>query len=166
MHRTDVDLTEGSETSMRSDTQTMEQIQQLRGAPVYSRDRDKIGTVEHVYFDVERNEPQWLAVGAGILSNRYSMVPLRGATFEQDGVFVPFTKDQVKNSPDVMPDAISQHLEKELWSYYGEHGDWGREAHSGYQQPTGGYEQPARPVHDPEYEQSRIRRWEWERVQR
>jgi hypothetical protein len=73
----------------------------------------------------------------------------------------------VKNSPDVMPDAISQHLEKDLWSYYGEHGDWSREAqHSGYQQPATGYQQPARPVHDPEYEQSRIRRWEWERVQR
>ena len=160
---------------MRTDTHTMDQIHQLRGRPVYSRDRDKIGTVEHLYYDVERNEPQWLAVGAGILSNRYSMVPLRGATFEQEGVIVPFTKDQVKNSPDVMPDAISQHLEKELWSYYGQHGDWSHDEQqvggyqqpaTGYQQPATGYEQPAQPVHDPEYEQSRIRRWQWEHSQR
>ncbi|HEX2026056.1 MAG TPA: PRC-barrel domain-containing protein [Actinomycetota bacterium] len=153
---------------MRTDSHmTMEQVQQLRGRPVYSRERDKIGTVEHVYYDVERNEPQWLAVGAGILSNRYSMVPLRGASFEQDGVIVPFTKDQVKGSPDVMPDAISQHLEKELWSYYGQHGDWSRdEQHVGYQQPGTAYQQPAQPVQDYGYEQSRIRRWQWEHNQR
>jgi hypothetical protein len=68
---------------------------------------------------------------------------------------VPFTKDQVKDSPDVAPDAISQHLEKELWSYYGQHGDWGRE----YGQPED-YQEPARPVTG--YEQGRIRRWNWE----
>ena len=134
---------------------TMQSIQDLRGAPVYSSDREKIGTVDHVYYNVESNQPEWLAVGAGILSHRYSMVPLRGATFEQDGVIVPFTKDQVKDSPDVAPDAISQHLEKELWSYYGQHGDWGRE----YGQPED-YREPAQPVTG--YEQGRIRRWNWE----
>jgi PRC-barrel domain len=153
----------------------MQRIEHLRGKPVYSSERDRIGAVEHVYYNVENNEPEWLAIGAGVLSHRYSMVPLRGATFEDEGVIVPFTKDQVKNSPDVMPDAISQHLEKELWSYYGQHGDWARDEQqaggyqqpaTGYQQPATGYEQPARPVHDPEYEQSRIRRWQWEHSQR
>ena len=141
---------------MRS-AMTMQSIQDLRGAPVYSSDREKIGTVDHVYYNVESNQPEWLAVGAGIVSHRYSMVPLRGATFEQDGVIVPFTKDQVKDSPDVAPDAISQLLEKDLWSYYGQHGDWGRE----YGQPED-YREPARPVTEPGYEQGRIRRWQWE----
>jgi sporulation protein YlmC with PRC-barrel domain len=144
---------------MRS-AMTMDRIQDLRGAPVFSSDREKIGTVDHVYYNVESNQPEWLAVGAGILSHRYSMVPLRGATFEQDGVIVPFTKDQVKDSPDVAPDAISQHLEKELWSYYGQHGDWGRE----YGLPD--YLEPARPVTEPGYEQGRIRRWNWEHESR
>jgi sporulation protein YlmC with PRC-barrel domain len=141
---------------MRS-AMTMDRIQDLRGAPVYSSDREKIGTVDHVYYNVESNQPEWLAVGAGILSNRYSMVPLRGASYEEDGVIVPFTKDQVKNSPDVAPDAISKHVEKDLWSYYGQHGQWGRE----HSQPEY-LSEPARPVSEPEYEQSRIRRWHWE----
>lgn len=132
---------------------TMDRIQDLRGAPVFSRDREKIGTVDHVYYNVETNEPEWLALGGGILSSRYSMVPLRGASFEEDGVVVPFTKDQVKHSPDVAPDAISQPLEKELWSYYGQHGDWRQEPE---------FREPARPVTEPEWEQSRIRRWHWE----
>jgi sporulation protein YlmC with PRC-barrel domain len=145
---------------MRS-AMTMERIHDLRGAPVYSSDREKIGSVDHVYYNVESNEPEWLAIGGGFLSNRYSMVPIRGASFEQDGVVVPFTKDQVKRSPDVAPDAISQHLEKELWSYYGQHGEWGRE----YSQPDY-LREPAAPVREPAYEQSRIRRWQWEHTHR
>jgi hypothetical protein len=139
----------------------MQRIEHLRGKPVYSSERDRIGAVEHVYYNVENNEPEWLAIGAGVLSHRYSMVPLRGATFEDEGVIVPFTKDQVRNSPDVMPDAISQHLEKELWSYYGQTGQFGTDADRWSQED---YRQPARPVHDP-YEGSRIRRWTWEHGQ-
>jgi hypothetical protein len=138
---------------------TMERIQDLRGAPVFSSERDRIGSVEHVYYNVDTNEPEWLAVGAGILSNRYVMVPLRGAVLEADGVIVPFTKDQVKSSPDVAPDAISQHLEKELWSYYGQFGDWGREFGTHF-------DRQVQPVEGPEYEQGRIRRWNWEHATR
>jgi hypothetical protein len=140
---------------MRS-AMTMDRIQDLRGAPVYSSDREKIGTVDHVYYNVETNQPEWLAVGAGILSHHYSMVPLWGASYEENGVIVPFTKDQVKHSPDVAPDAISRHRERELWSYYGQHGDWGQEYGREH------LREPARPVTEPEYEQGRIRRWNWE----
>jgi uncharacterized protein YrrD len=141
---------------MRS-AMTMDRIQDFRGTPVFSTDREKIGSVDHVYYNVETNEPEWLAIGSGILSNRYVMVPVRGASFEKDGVIVPFTKDQAKNSPDVAPDAISRHLEKELWSYYGQHGTWGQEyGHD--------FREPAQPVSD--VEDSRIRRWQWEHSQR
>jgi sporulation protein YlmC with PRC-barrel domain len=143
-------------TTMRS-AMTMDRIQDLHGAPVFSSDREKIGTVDHVYYNVETNEPQWLAIGTGVFSNKYGMVPLRGASFEQDGVIVPFTKDQVKGSPDVAPDAISRHLEKELWSYYGQHGTWGQEYGDDFSQPA----QPVSGTED-----SRIRRWQWEHSQR
>ena len=136
---------------------TMDRIEHYRGKPVHSSDGDKIGTVEHVYFDVDRNEPEWLAVGAGILSNRYSMVPLRGARFEDDSIVVPFTKDQVKHSPDVAPDAISKHLEKELNSYYSQYGEWAREFGNEYRQP-------AQPMTDPAYGDVRVRRWEWRSI--
>jgi uncharacterized protein YrrD len=147
----------------------MDRMQDLRGAPVYSSERERIGSVEHVYFNVQSNEPEWLAVGAGILSNRYSMVPLRGAAVEQDGIIVPFTKDQVKDSPDVAPDAISEHLERELWTYYGRHADWGQQLGPEYGPE---YQQPAQPGQHTGYEQGpgdeqgRVRRWQWEHTQR
>jgi sporulation protein YlmC with PRC-barrel domain len=126
---------------------TTERLEEIRGTPVYSTDREKIGTVEDVYFDVPSGQPEWLAVGAGILSNQHRLVPMRGASFEEDGVVVPFTKDQVKTGPEVMPDAISPHLENELLAYYRQHGEWGREYGDS--------------VHEPG-EAIRIRRWQWE----
>jgi hypothetical protein len=148
MDRTDVDEMKGV-TTMRT-AMTMDRIEHYRGKPVFSADGDKIGSVDHVYYNVVRNEPEWLAVGAGILSNRYSMVPLRGARFEDDNIVVPFTKDQVKHSPDIAPDAISQHLEKELYSYYSQHGDWARQFGEDYTAPA-----------EPVSGEVRIRRWDW-----
>jgi sporulation protein YlmC with PRC-barrel domain len=131
---------------MRS-TATMERIEGLRGAPVYSADRENIGTVENVYFDVETNEPRWLAISGGFLSTKSTVVPLHEAAFEQDSIVVPFTKDQIRNAPDVTPDAISQHLERQLMRYFGLEAQLPRDRVTA---------QPA-----PEYEQVRYRRWEW-----
>ena len=132
---------------MRS-TGTIERIENLRGAPVYSTDREKIGTVENVFFDLETNEPRWLALSGGFLSTKSTVVPLHEATFEQDRIMVPFTKDQIRNAPDVSPDAISQHLEQQLFSYYGLEGRMSRHPVDAGRS-------------EPQYEQLRYRRWEW-----
>jgi uncharacterized protein YrrD len=126
---------------------TRERLEEIRGTPVYSGDREKIGTVEDVYFDVPSGQPEWIAVGAGILSSHHTLVPMRGASFEEDGLIVPFTKEQVKEAPEVMPDAISPHLENEMLTYYRQQGEWGRE----YGDPI---REPAAEI--------RIRRWYWE----
>ena len=135
---------------MRS-TATMERIENLRGAPVYSTDREKIGTVENVFYDVETNEPRWLAISGGFLSTASTVVPLHEAAFEQEHIVVPFTKDQIRNAPDVTPDAISQHLEQQLFKYYGLEG----RATQLREPATAGRGAP-------EYEQVRYRRWEWQ----
>jgi sporulation protein YlmC with PRC-barrel domain len=139
---------------MRS-TGTIERIENLRGAPVYSTDREKIGTVENVFFDVETNEPRWLALSGGFLSTKSTVVPLHEATFEQDRIMVPFTKDQIRDAPDVVPDAISQHLEEKLFTYYGLGGRMWQDQHPVEAGAT-----------TPEYEQLRYRRWDWETPRR
>jgi sporulation protein YlmC with PRC-barrel domain len=142
---------------MRS-TMTKDRLQELRGVPVYSRDREKIGSVEDLYFDVETGEPEWLAVGAGILSTRHKLVPITGATFEDEGVIVPLAKEHVKDAPDVMPDAISPHLERELWSYYRQFGNGHREFGDAFTESSQRAEAPAYMI--------RVRRWQWEPYQR
>jgi sporulation protein YlmC with PRC-barrel domain len=97
----------------------MDDITRLRGATVYSSDREKIGSVEDVYLDVETQRPEWIALGAGVFSTKHVVVPIADATFEEDGVIVPFTKDRVKDAPEVEPEAISHRQEGELRSFYG-----------------------------------------------
>ena len=135
-------------------TATMERIENLRGAPVYSTDREKIGSVEDVYFDVESDEPRWLALSGGFLSAKRTLVPLHEATFDQDSIVVPFTKEQIKRAPDVTPDAISQHLERQLFEYFG-------------LETSARAREPMTEVPDASgYRQVRYRRWEWETPRR
>jgi sporulation protein YlmC with PRC-barrel domain len=132
----------------------MERIENLRGAPVFSTDREKIGSVEDVYFDVESDEPRWLALSGGFLSAKRTLVPLQEATFDQDSIVVPFTKEQIKRAPDVTPDAISQHLERQLFEYFG-------------LETSARAREPMTEVPDASgYSQVRYRRWEWETPRR
>jgi sporulation protein YlmC with PRC-barrel domain len=140
------------------DQDTMNRLEELRGAPVIGSDGDKFGTVEHIYLDVESNEPKWFAVKTGMLGGRAAFVPLQGADIEGNTIRVLFTKEQVESSPDVVPDAVSRFSEQELLNHYG--------------LTQGGYEQPAtvpagqqagykeQPVREPLA--TRLRRWEWE----
>lgn len=139
---------------MRS-PEVMNRFAELRGAPVLGSDGHKMGTVEHLYFDIDNDEPKWLGLKPGVLGGRLVFVPLQGAEIEGNTIQVRFTKEQVEGSPEVFPDAISRHAEQELLAHYGMGG--------GYEQPAtfpGGYQQQQQPAREPL--DSRIRRWEWE----
>ena len=134
---------------------TMDEMMELRGAPIVDANGDKLGTLEHIYLDVRGNEPRWIALKTGLLGGRSTFVPVDGADVEGNAVRVAVAKEQVDASPDVVPDAISTHTEEALRAHYGQGS------------AVGGYEQPARPVQgEPEtgYEQqdARARRWDWE----
>jgi uncharacterized protein (TIGR02271 family) len=98
---------------------TIQELEALRGSPVYSQDEERIGTVEQVFLDRDTDEPEWIGIGTGFLRTKRVLVPIRGATPAEDGVRVPFDKEHVKGSPDVDEDQISQATEQELYGYYG-----------------------------------------------
>jgi sporulation protein YlmC with PRC-barrel domain len=104
--------------SMRS-PEVMNRFAELRGAPVLGSDGHKMGTVEHLYFDIDNDEPKWLGLKPGVLGGRLVFVPLQGAEIEGNTIQVRFTKEQVEGSPEVFPDAISRHAEQELLAHYG-----------------------------------------------
>jgi uncharacterized protein (TIGR02271 family) len=101
------------------DRLTMNRLAEMRGAPVYDSDGDKIGKVEEIYYDYETQIPEWLGIGTGFFGTKRALVPIKGAREQEDGVAVSFTKEQVKDSPDVDEDEISQQTERELAGYYG-----------------------------------------------
>jgi len=91
-----------------------------RDREVVGSDGEKIGTVDEVYLDTASGEPEWLSVNTGLFGMKSSFVPLQGAGQSGDSVRVAYTKDQVKDAPNIAPDAeLSTEEEQRLWSHYG-----------------------------------------------
>ena len=98
---------------------SMEAIAAARGVPVYSSDGEKIGTVEEIFEDYETRKPEWVGIGTGFFGAKRALVPVEGADLRDDGLFVPYSKDQVKGSPDIDADEIDEDTERALYSHYG-----------------------------------------------
>ena len=98
---------------------TMDRLNEMRGMPVYDNAGDKVGTVEEIFWDEETRQPEWIGLGTGFFGTKRVLVPVPGANATGDGLTVPYSKDQVKNSPDIDSDEIPQETEYELARYYG-----------------------------------------------
>src|SRR5687768_8024293 len=101
------------------DTLSMERLDAMRGAPVYDSAGEKIGDVEEIFWDEQTRRPEWIGIGTGFFGTKRVLVPVSGAEQSDDGLRVPFAKDQVKDSPDNDSDEISQETERDLASHYG-----------------------------------------------
>ena len=102
-----------------SQDMTLERLAGMRGAAVYSSDGERIGTVEELFMDEETRQPEWIGIGTGFFGTKRVLVPVTGASTESDGLTVPYSKQQVKDAPDIDADEISQETEAELYAYYG-----------------------------------------------
>src|SRR5215203_5882346 len=97
-----------------------EQLRQVIGCEMYSAEGDKIGRVGQVYLDDSSQQPQWLTVNTGLFGTNETFVPVDEAEFFGDRVTVPFSKDRVKDAPNVPGDGhISIEEEQALYEYYG-----------------------------------------------
>ena len=101
------------------DQLTMERLSELRGRPVYSADADKIGKVEEIFYDEQTNQPEWIGLGTGFFGTKRVLVPVQGADSREDGLYVPYSKEQVKGAPDIDADEISQETEQSLYAHFG-----------------------------------------------
>ena len=100
-------------------TYGIEELTAMRGASVYSADGEKIGKVEEVYVDEETGQPEWLGLGTGFFGTKRVLVPVQGAQSAEDGLRVPYDKEQVKETPDIDAEQISQETEAQLYRHYG-----------------------------------------------
>ena len=64
-------------------------------------DGDKIGTVGQVYVDPDTGRPKWVTVRTGLFGMRESFVPLDAAEQTGDDIRVPYSKDFVKDAPNI-----------------------------------------------------------------
>jgi uncharacterized protein (TIGR02271 family) len=100
-------------------TMTRVRLDEMRGAPVYDKDGEKIGKVEEIFYDPHARIPEWLGIGTGLFGSKRVLVPVRGSAPYEDGLMVAYSKEQVKNSPDIDEEEISQRREVDLARYYG-----------------------------------------------
>jgi uncharacterized protein (TIGR02271 family) len=102
-----------------SQQMTQVRLDQMRGAPVYESDGDKIGKVDEIFYDHQTRVPEWIGVGTGFFGSKRVLVPVKGSAPYDDGLMVAYSKEQVKDSPDIDEDEISQQCEADLAAYYG-----------------------------------------------
>jgi len=98
-----------------------DQLRDLIGTDAMSSDGQRIGKISQVFLDDETNEPEFATLHTGLFGTRESYVPLAEARFGDGALQVPYSKDQVKDAPNVDPadGHLSQDQESQLYSYYG-----------------------------------------------
>ncbi|HEU4975447.1 MAG TPA: PRC-barrel domain-containing protein [Baekduia sp.] len=99
---------------------SLQDVQAWRGHKVLDPEGHKIGTVEDVYLDRETSEPEWAAVKTGLIGSNVSFVPIHGVTPTDGELRLPYTKEQVKDAPEIEVDgALSVEDEERLYEHYG-----------------------------------------------
>ena len=98
----------------------LQDLRVLQGQTVVGSDGSKIGKLTDVYYDDDSSQPAFLAVTTGLFGNRVSFVPVERASVQGEEITVPFTKDIVKDAPNVDPDGhLSEAEEEALYRHYG-----------------------------------------------
>ncbi len=100
---------------------TEHQAKDVPGTDVYAADGAKIGRAGAVFVDDQTGQPAWVTVHTGLFGTRQSFVPISQAEVVSDGLTVPYSKDQVKDAPNVDPDddgRMSPHEEQRLYDHY------------------------------------------------
>src|SRR3954447_1719527 len=106
---------------------TQVNIGEWRGAKAVDVNGDKVGSIDEVYLDRGSNEPEWVTVSTGLFGTRTSFVPIADAQLADGEVRLGYTKDQIKDAPNVDADgALSRDEEQALYEHYGrgDYGNW------------------------------------------
>jgi PRC-barrel domain len=93
-------------------------LAERQGRQLVDRDGERIGKLEHVYFDVESDEPQFGTVKEGLFGRHLALVPLAGVTIGPDSLQVPISKEQIRLAPKIEPGDLSQADESRLYHHY------------------------------------------------
>lgn len=104
-------------------------IEELENGTVYDQDGSKVGGVAQLYLDDASGEPNWVTVNTGLFGTNETFVPLDQARVNNGEIHVPYTKDFIKDAPNLDADAhIDERQEDELYRYYGLNGSGNNDA--------------------------------------
>lgn len=102
---------------------SVDELREVRNAPVYTADGEEFGHVGEIWYDDDTREARYLKVGRGALGLRAVFVPVQGGTLRDDGFQVPYSRDQLEQSPEFGEDEDwTEEREREFAAYYGDRG--------------------------------------------
>lgn len=84
------------------------QTPSIVGADVYHAHGEKIGRADRVYLDSQTTRQAWVTVMTGLFGTHRSFIPLVNADITNSQIFVPFSKEHVRDSPTAEP--VGTHL--------------------------------------------------------
>ena len=94
-------------------------LDRLQHMNVLDQDGEKIGSVGQIYLDDETGRASFVTVKTGLFGTKETFVPLDGAREDGDDLRVPYTKDFVKDAPNVDADGhLSEQEQDAIQDYY------------------------------------------------
>lgn len=89
-------------------------------ATVTGTNGEKIGSVGQIYVDDATGNPTWVTANTGLFGLKETFIPLDQAEATDDEIRVPYSKDRVKDAPNLDPNGhIAEDEQDRLYEYYG-----------------------------------------------
>ena len=100
---------------------TMTNWDQWRDTDLYDTHGEKVGTIRSVYLDDETDQPEWLGVNTGMFGTNETFVPIEGTTFQRNRPVTRYSRDEIKDAPNVDADRghLSAEDEARLYQHFG-----------------------------------------------
>ena len=87
-----------------------------------------VGKIDGVFVDAESGEPEWIVARMGRFGH-HTLIPARDAVAGVKRVWVPYTRDQIRQAPKADPRAaLTAAAERALLAHFGIMADAGRGA--------------------------------------
>lgn len=100
-------------------TVNIAQIESLYDANVVDSNGDRVGSVGQVYIDDQNGQPSWVTVKTGLFGTNETFIPLQEARVSGDQIAVPYTKDFIKDAPNIDGEKHLDDADQDnLFTYY------------------------------------------------
>jgi uncharacterized protein (TIGR02271 family) len=104
---------------MNASELTREQLPQIRNIPVYGADGEQLGHVGDAYYDEATERLACVGIAADAIGFAKRVVPVQGATIDDDGLHLAFGQTDIEGAPEIDEDEFNERY-RGVSDYYGE----------------------------------------------
>ena len=99
---------------------TQNNIRDLFNTTAFDSNGEKLGDVQEVFVDDHSGQPTFVEVKHGLFGMSSSLVPLKGHRLQGEDLQLAFSKDRIKDAPDVNADeGLTPEEQNRIFEHYG-----------------------------------------------